>query len=143
MRAFHWIPSRATMSLKTPFVVSGKLQGIDPIGVSTRLEGPPVSEPQAPTFATAPESGPANKAEVVGVTFAGKLEMIFVAMRPGWFFFMKSMKSCVTTLVLLETPTLERRMSIEAKKKVRFFQIGPPRLQLNSLRLNSGTWGCG
>ena len=139
MRAFHCKPFRSTVSLKMPFVVSAMLQGIDPIGVSTGPEAPPGSEPQAATFGTTPASGPAKRAAVVGVTLAGKLETIFVAMRSGWFVFMKLMKSCVTTLVLLETPTLERSTSIEAKKKVRFFQIGPPTLQLISLRLNSGT----
>ena len=38
-------------------------------------------------------------------------------------------------------PMPERRMSMEPNAKVRFLRIGPPRLQLASLRRKTGTFG--
>src|SRR6266536_2749539 len=133
-RAFHCNPLRSTESLKMPLLISGKLQGNEPIGVATGEEAPPGSASQPARFETAPASGPAKTAGVVSLTFAGKLEMIFVEILEGWFCFIKSMNCCDTMLVPRDTPTFERRISIDVKKKVRFFQIGPPKLQLTSLR---------
>ena len=127
-RAVHWKPFRGEVSFQVPTPVTGKLQGMAPIGESMGV-APEQLEPRI---------CPAVRKERSGAKEAGKSFAMRVEMLPGRACCMSWMNCGVRMETLALTATSERSTSPETKKKVLSLRMGPPTPHENSLRPKSG-----